>query len=178
MSADGRAKVPGLLVVGIGNDDRSDDAVGLVIARSLAGKNLPDVTVVEAQGDGTMLEEAWKGADNVIVVDAICSGAPPGTIHRIEAHVEPVPTGVWRCSSHSFGLAEAIEMARTLNRLPARITVLGIEARNLDMGIGLSREVVSAARQVVAAITQEVKARPHRPRRTRSRARSQAQVAE
>ncbi len=178
MSADGRARVPGLLVVGVGNEERCDDAVGLVIVRSLQAKNLPDVTIVEARGDGTKLEEVWKGADNVIVVDAICSGAPPGTIHRIEAHVQEVPTGLWRCSSHSFGVGEAIELARSLNRLPARMTVLGIEGKNFDMGIGLSREVVSAARQVVATITQEVKARPHRARRTRSRAHSQAQAAE
>ncbi len=178
MATTGASKVPGLLVVGIGNAERSDDAVGLVIARSLAGKNLPDVTVVEARGDGTTLEEVWKGADNVIIVDAVCSGAPPGTIHRIEAHIQEVPTGVWRCSSHSFGVAEAIELARSLNRLPARMTVLGIEGKSFDMGIGLSREVVSAARQVVAAVTQEVKARPHRPRRTRSCARPQAQAAD
>lgn len=164
--------VPGLLVLGIGNEARSDDAVGLVIARALAAKNLPDVTIVQAGGDGTSLADIWQGADNVIIVDAVSSGAPPGTVHRLEAHDQAVPTGVMRCSSHCFGVSEAIELARSLNRLPARMTVFGIEGKNFDMGIGLSCEVVRAARQVVSDITQEVRLRPHRARRTRSRARA------
>lgn len=174
MSADAKRRAPGLLVVGIGNEQRCDDAVGLVVARSLAAKNLPDVSIVEGRGDGTSLEEVWKGQDNVIVVDAICSGAPPGTIHRIEAHVQEIPIGVLRCSSHSFGVGEAIELARSLNRLPARITLLGIEGKSFDAGIGVSREVVTAARQVVTEITQEVKPHPQRSRRTRGRVHADA----
>ncbi len=173
-TTENRPRGPNILIIGIGNPDRSDDAVGLAVARAVAAKNLPDTTVVELPGDAATLIHAWQGEDCCIIVDAVSSGAPPGAIHRFDAHKDRLPLGLFRCSSHSMGVPEAIELARSLNMLPLRLTIIGIEGKNFDPEIGLSCPVVEAARQVVAEIADEIhRLQPHHARTAR-RARAMA----
>lgn len=98
-----------------------------------------------ASGEGAELMEAWQGVPHVVVVDAASSGVAAGTVHRLEAAETRVPTGLFHYSSHLFSVAEAIEMARILDRLPVRLTVYGIEGRDFSFGEGLSAEVAAAA---------------------------------
>ena len=99
------------LVIGVGNAHRGDDGAGIVAARKIAAQRLPGVRVAEMNGEGTSLVEAWKNSPSVLLVDAVSSGAVPGTIHRFEAQAGPLPTGLEHHSSHSFGVAEAVEVA-------------------------------------------------------------------
>jgi hydrogenase maturation protease len=145
-----------LLIIGIGNAYRGDDAVGLAAARKLKEEGLPGLVVIEESGDGAALMELWKDAEAVIVVDAIQSGAEPGTVHRFDAHARPIPTELFRCSTHAFGLAEAIELARALDQLPPRLMVYGIEGKHFEAGMGLSSEVERAAEDVVEQVGQEL----------------------
>ena len=75
-----------ILVIGIGNEYRGDDGLGLIVARRLRERHLPKVTIMEIGGDLTVLGETWQGAETVILVDAVASGREPGTIYRFEAH--------------------------------------------------------------------------------------------
>ncbi len=143
---------PRVLVIGVGNDYRHDDAVGLVVARHLREKNLEHITVREMSGEGAALIAAWQGADSVIIIDAVQSGAAPGTIFRIEAHREPIPTNFFHYSTHAFGVAEAVETARSLGQLPRNLIIYGIEGRNFSVGEGLSPEVKRAAEEVARLI--------------------------
>ena len=120
-----------ILIIGIGNEFRSDDAVGLVVAQTLQVKRLPSVSIQEATGEGTALLEAWKGSDAVILVDAVTSGAPAGTIHQVDAHTGPVSPELFALSTHAFSVAQAIELARTLGNLPPRLMIYGIEGNIL-----------------------------------------------
>jgi hydrogenase maturation protease len=139
----------GVLVVGVGNAYRHDDAVGLVAARRLGAVARGAVTLREASGEGAALMEVWKGAGAVIVIDAVSSGAPAGTIHRVDAAMCAVPPGWGHYSSHAFAVAEAIELARALNRLPPRLIVYGVEGKRFDAGVGLSPEVAAAVETLV-----------------------------
>src|SRR5512142_1763686 len=127
-----------LLVVGMGNEFRSDDAVGLVVARRISARRLPEVVVLEESGEGVALMERWKGARQAILVDAVSSGAKPGTIHRFDAHLRSIPAKFFHSSTHSFGLAEAVELARALGELPPRLVVYGIEASRFTAGVALT----------------------------------------
>ena len=75
-----------VLVIGVGNDYRGDDAVGLIVARRIREMNLPQVQVIESDGEFTRLMESWKDAESVILIDAVQSGVAPGTIHRFDAN--------------------------------------------------------------------------------------------
>jgi hydrogenase maturation protease len=67
------------LLIGIGNAYRSDDGVGLVVIRAVQAKGLPETFCIESNGDGAALIDAWANAGKVILIDAVSSGAKPGT---------------------------------------------------------------------------------------------------
>ena len=129
------------LVIGLGHRFRSDDAAGRELARRLPG-------ALEVETASYELIDAWRDSDDVVVVDALRSGAPPGTVRRFDPIAEPLPAGTF-ASSHSVGLAETVEMARALDALPLRMVVYGIEAGNIDHGEGLTAEVEAAVARLV-----------------------------
>jgi len=147
------------LIVGAGNTFRRDDGAGLVIARRLRGTLPGDVRVLVKEGDFASLLDDWQGADAVVVIDATSSGSEPGTIRRYEAHERPLPSVFAPSSTHSFGVAEAVELARALGRLPARVVVFGIEGRDFAPGEGLSADVDAAVDEVVRRVTEEAMGR-------------------
>lgn len=143
------------VIVGAGNAYRRDDGAGLAIARRLIGALPGAVRVLVKEGDFASLVDDWQGADAVIVIDATSSGLEPGTIRRYEAHERPLPSAFSRSSTHSFGVAEAIELARALGRLPARLVVFGIEGRDFTLGEGLSADLDAAVDEVVRRVIEE-----------------------
>ncbi len=139
----------GPLVIGIGNPWRGDDGVGHAVVEALAGT--PGLTTATCSGEPAELMELWQGHDPVILVDAVVTGAAPGTLHRLDAR-EPLPRGA-RYSSHGIGLAEAVELARSLGDLPETLIVHGIEPARLEDGAGLSPEVRDTLARVITRIT-------------------------
>ena len=90
-----------------------------------------------------------------MLVDTVRSGAPPGTIHRLDASQVPLPSPVRRSSSHTIGIAEAIELARALGTLPTGILVYGVEGRQFEAGTELSDEVAEALDRLVCELRAE-----------------------
>jgi hydrogenase maturation protease len=134
-----------MLVIGVGNEMRSDDAIGLHIARKLRAMHLPDTVVVESTGDGAELMNLWGNAEICLLFDAAQSGAAPGTVHEFEAGAQKLPAKTLHSSSHQFGVAEAVEVSRSLGRLPHRLAVYAVEGREFHGGTVLSPEVEQAA---------------------------------
>ena len=87
-----------------------------------------------------------------MVVDAAASGAPPGSVRRFEAHAAPLPAHLLRSSTHAFGVAEAIELARALGRLPPILDVYAIEGSDFSAGAGLSPPVAAAVEWLALAL--------------------------
>lgn len=139
-------------VLGVGNRLRRDDGVGPWVAGELARRVGRGVDVRQLAGDGFSLFDACGGAGAVLLIDAVQSGAPPGTVHRLDAVAGPLPPDALRCSTHALGVVEAIELARALGELPARLYVYGIEGEDFGPGEGLSAAVAAAA----AALVQEL----------------------
>ena len=146
----------GVLVIGVGNAYRRDDAAGLVAARRLCEAARADVLLREASGEGTALMAAWEEAEAVILIDAVRSGAPAGTIYRLDARAEAVPQAWFRYSTHAFSVAEAIALARALNRLPPRLIVFAVEGERFGAGVGLSPGVERAVDELVRRGLQEI----------------------
>jgi len=145
------------LVVGLGNPDRGDDAVGHTVARRVAALRLPGIQVLERE-DPTSLVDLWAGRDLAVVVDAVCSNGVPGTLVILESGVggAPLTEDAWtrtgRGGTHAFGLAAAVELARALHRLPRRLVLIGIEAGGLDHGEPLSAPVGAAVEPAVESV--------------------------
>ncbi len=146
------------LVIGVGNPDRGDDGAGIAVLRKLRSPRASGAKLRECRGDAADLIEAWSGSTRVILVDAALSGSHPGTVHRIEAHREPLLEGLRSASSHAWGVAEAIELARTLGRLPQSLVVYAIEGRAFHPGHDLSPSVRLAVERVERRVREEVAA--------------------
>jgi len=147
-----------LKVIGIGNPWRRDDAAGLAAARRLQEILPADVDVREEAGEPTALIDALDGADAVWLVDAVSSGVEAGTVHRVDASQRALPAELFAPSTHHFGLAEAIELARALGRLPRTAVAFGIEGSTFEAGDGLSPPVDAAVGEVAERVRAEVAA--------------------
>jgi hydrogenase maturation protease len=141
------------VVIGIGNADRGDDAIGLLVARRLRERLHPDVLVHESTGDPADLMARWGSGLRVIAVDAIIIGSEVGTIHVIDACEINSSSAMFRSqSTHAFGLAEAVALARALGTLPSEFAIVGIEAQSFGVGDELSPPVASALAGAVQAV--------------------------
>jgi hydrogenase maturation protease len=144
-------------VIGVGNEWRGDDAAGLWVARRLQQDNLPQVQIFESLGTGSEVQDAWKDAAGVIVVDAVSSGGPPGAIYRFDAHDAEMPVRSSRSnSSHGWGVAEALALGRIFQELPPFLIIYGIEGKNFDPGREVSPEVAAAIPELVGRIEGEI----------------------
>jgi hydrogenase maturation protease len=130
--------------------------VGLVVAQHLREDPLDGVTIVLTAGEGTGLLALWQDTDAVVLVDAVWTGARPGTLHRFEVGIQALPALFTRVSTHAFGVAEAIELARALHQLPPLLVVYGVEGATFETGAGLSAAVAAAVPQAVAQVRQEL----------------------
>ncbi len=144
------------MVIGVGNSYRRDDGAGVRVARAVGAAQLPGVSAIEASGEGAALLEAWSGAADVVVIDAVHSGAAPGTVVRFTLPGDEIPTGYFHYSTHAFSVAEAVALGRELDLLPARLTVIGIEGEDFGSGEGLSAEVEAAVARVVGELLREL----------------------
>lgn len=132
------------LVAGVGNELRGDDAAGLLAARAIRDLRLDDVDVEEHTGDAAALAESMGRYPEVVIVDAVVSSAPPGTVRELD------PDGATarsRFSSHGLGVCEAIALARALGATP-RVRLIGIDGKQFALGSKASDAVVRAAREV------------------------------
>jgi hydrogenase maturation protease len=145
-----------MLIIGCGNQQRGDDAAGLRVAEKLRKLGIKADTCA---GQAADLIEAWAGADDVIVVDAVVTGAPVGTVRTWDAR-QPLISGKVPASTHGLGVAEAIELSRALGRLPARLQVYGIEGQRFEQGAEISPELDSAIEEVVHRIVDAVSTTP------------------
>lgn len=140
-----------MLIIGVGNELRGDDAAGIRAARLLAAR-LEGAELVECAGGCVELLDAWDGKDRVVLLDAAQSGAAPGTVHRFDAMREEIPAQMFSVSSHSLGVTGAVELARELGRLPRELVVYGIEGVDFSHGAAMSPPVQTAIERLVEHI--------------------------
>jgi len=154
------AALPGsmgrVLVVGIGNPDCGDDGIGPLVARRLVGRVPPDVEIIERTGDALALIEDWAGRDAVVLVDA-AAGTVPGCVHRIDLLADTLPTDLSLSSTHGFGVAEAVGLARTLGLLPERVIAYAIEGADFGPGAPVNPMVAASVDAVVTRVAAEVR---------------------
>lgn len=147
------------LVLGLGNPLLRDDAVGLHVARRLRPllDDRPDVEVDEDYHGGLRLMERLIGFDKAIIVDAICSGARPGTVCRLGP--DGIPTQ-HSASAHDANLRTALDLGRQAGaRLPGddSITLIAIEAHDvLSFEEDLTPEVEAAIPRSVRMVLDEL----------------------
>ncbi len=158
-----------LRIIGCGNFDRGDDAAGLLVVRCLhalgvetvgadiSGVESGGIEILEQSGESFSLMDCWTGFEHVILVDATAPRGTPGRVQVWNAQSGRLPEEVFPSSTHAFGLREAVELARVLNRLPQTLLIYGIEGKQFSVGAPLSpeveRAVVSVADQLMIRVS-------------------------
>ena len=137
----------------LGSLYRGDDAVGPLVAERL---RLAGVAALDCGDEPTRLLDAWDGLDTVVIVDAVVTGAPAGTLHRVDPGAGPLPRDLGLASTHAVGVAEALELGRVIGRAPQRVVVLGVEGAAFGMGEEMTPAVADAIDGVVAAALAEL----------------------
>jgi hydrogenase maturation protease len=139
------------LFIGIGNPDRGDDGVGREVIHRLRERGWPETKLSEVSGEATELMDTWVGRDRVVLIDAMHSGRQPGTVLHFDATDNPVPAILRSCSTHGFGVAAAVELARAIDALPDLVEIIAIEIGDAEEP-GLSPAAATAVDQVVRMI--------------------------
>ncbi len=143
------------VVIGVGNDFRSDDGIGPAVATAIEKLGLPGVSVTLCDGEPAGLLDVWADVELAIVVDAVlCEPCTPGRIWRTTVDAL---RGVTRAaSSHALGIPDALPLGRALGRVPDELVVIAVEAACLDLGVGMSEPVAAAVPRVVDAVLTEL----------------------
>lgn len=151
-----------LVIIGCGNLNRTDDGVGVVVAKRLQTcfqeYPHPDVRVYDAGTGGMEVMFQARHAQALILIDASVSGSAPGTMFKLPGHEvrhRPPPS----YSLHNFRWDHALYAGRQIfgNSFPDEVTVYLIEASDTSFGLELSPPVKEAADRLVGHIINEVK---------------------
>jgi len=137
----------------LGSRYRGDDAVGPLVADRLRAAG---AVVLECDDEPTRLLDAWAGLDLLVIVDAVSSGSPPGTVHRFDPGDGPLPRDLGLASTHAFSVPEALELGRALGRTPRRVLVVGVEGASFRMGDPVTPAVDAALDGVAAEVLAEL----------------------
>ena len=137
----------------LGSAFRGDDAVGPVVADRLRALGAP---LLDCADEPTRLLDLWADLDLVVVVDAVRSAAPPGTLHRVEVEGGSLPRELRLASTHAMGIVDALELGRALGRAPRRLVVIGVEGASFGTGEEMTPEVARAIDAVVDCVVTEL----------------------
>lgn len=139
-----------VLIVGVGSPDSGDDSVGPVVARALE-RLAPAGVDVLVHEDPTDLTLLWRGRAVAVIVDAVRSGDPPGTVRTMTVSADAGSEAPWPSSrphgTHDFGIAWAVELARALDALPDLLHLVGIEG----VAFGKGEPITAAVRSAIPA---------------------------
>ena len=136
-----------------------DDGVGSAAVARLRDRYIapPGVLVLDGGTLGLALLPYLESADNLILVDAIRTDEPAGTLVRLQDD-EVGPAVATRLSVHQVGVADLLDAARWLDRYPERVTLLGLVPASMELVVGLSRRVRPSLPLLVDSVVEEARA--------------------
>lgn len=144
------------LVLGLGNILLRDEGIGVRVVEALQALGLPaGVDAFDGGTAGFELIDILADRDRVIVIDAIDTDDPPGTVVRLTpADLEP--TAPQPVSVHEIGFLDALEGARRLGVAPREVVILGVRPSEVHWGLTLSPVLARLVTQLVALVQTEL----------------------
>lgn len=150
-----------ITILGIGQSLCGDASAGLETVR-LWQKTYPASAAdprlrVEQPGiPGMELIDLLAKTESVLLVDAVQTGAAPGTLHQVTPE-QIASSGKRGASAHGWGVAEMLVIAHELHYpLPGQIILLGIEAVSFQKGAALSAAVAESLTKAAEMIEDRI----------------------
>ena len=147
-----------VLVLGVGNVLMTDDSVGIRVINELERRfRFPEsVELLDGGTSGIELLSYIADKDYLIIVDAIKSDYPPGTVVKVEG--EDVPAKfMTRISPHQLGLSDLLAAATLTGELPKQMVLFGIEPKRVELGLEMTEEVKGSFEKLVGVVVDELK---------------------
>lgn len=150
------------LVLGIGNILLRDEGVGVVVARRIEAAQaagypglLAGTRIVDGGTLGLDLLPMIGDADQLVIVDAVNLGRPPGTVTvlRDEA-VQAALSG--HVSPHQIGVGDLVAAARFTGTMPPRLALIGIQPAVIAIGLELTEPVAAAVEVAIELVVREL----------------------
>ena len=154
------------LVIGLGNPLMGDDGAGVAALERLREEwELPgEVELVDGGTWGMNLLPLVESAPRLILVDAIKTGARPGTLTVLERRELPRYFSL-KLSPHQIDLREVLALAELRGLLPEDLVAVGIEPERVEMVLGLSHRVRSGLGKMVDLVVERLEGAGHSCRR-------------
>jgi hydrogenase maturation protease len=135
-----------------------DESVGVRAVEELGRRfRFPeDAELLDGGTSGVELLPYLRDRDCLIIIDAIKSGNPPGTVLKVEGHDIPAKFRT-RISPHQLGISDLLAVATLSGELPGHVVLFGIEPKIVEVGLGLSEEVKEGFERLLEAVTGELK---------------------
>ena len=148
-----------VLVLGIGNTVMSDDGVGVKVVQMLQQQYLfpANVELVDGGTLGLDLLPQLEGISHLIMVDAVETGAKPGTLVRLAGEELPIALET-KISPHQMGLKDLLAVARLLGHAPGEMVLIGVQPGSIEMDTELTPEVAAQLAAMQAAVLKELAA--------------------
>ncbi|MDH4232011.1 MAG: HyaD/HybD family hydrogenase maturation endopeptidase [Nitrospirota bacterium] len=146
-----------VLVLGIGNVLMTDDSVGIRVINELERRfRFPEsVELLDGGTSGIELLSYISNRDYLIIVDAIKSDFPPGTVVKVEG--EDVPARfMTRISPHQLGLSDLLAAASLTGELPKQMVLFGIEPNRVELGLEMTEEVKGSFEKLLGVVVDEL----------------------
>jgi len=148
-----------IVVLGVGNILLSDEGVGVRAVEQLREDYLlpPEVEIIDGGTSGMEMLEDLAGADHLLIVDAVRSGQPPGTIVKIAGEDVPVFFKT-KLSPHQIGLSDVLATLVLTGEQPGATTVIGVEPESLETAMALTPTVAAQMPKLVGILAEELRA--------------------
>lgn len=144
-------------IIAVGNPYYGDDGVGAAVLTRIREESLfPNAELIDAQTDSLSLVEHFTNDGLHVIIDAAKMGLPPGGVARFLPDEVSQRIRWDRLSLHGFGLAETLELARRIDKVPERLVIIGVEPEIVEIDQGLSNSVAAAIPEILASIEAEV----------------------
>lgn len=146
-------------IIGCGNLLRRDDGIGIWVLKELEKCPLPrGVELVDMGTRGMDIIFQLEGTEKAIIIDAVMSGGEPGTVYRMKRE-DLGDSELNFVSLHDFNWQHGLALGeKTLGKdFPREVLVVGVEIKNVEMGMGLTRPVKHSLPSVVNLIQEELR---------------------
>lgn len=155
-----------VLVLGLGNILLKDEGIGVHVVGELQKQNLPaNVEIIDGGTASLDILLSQEGPYKLVVIDAMKAGKEPGTIYRTRLKADEIDRLAEifsekkqsRISLHQVGLIDALLVAEKTGCALDEIVILGIEPKEIDSGLELSRQVKQKIPEIINTILEEIR---------------------
>jgi hydrogenase maturation protease len=147
-----------VLVLGIGNLIMGDDGAGVRVVQRLQQEYLlpEEVDVMDGGTLGLDILPRLEGVERLIMVDAVETGMPPGTMVRLTGEELPIALET-KVSPHQTGLKDLLAVSQLLGHAPAEMVLIGVQPGDIGMGTDLTPAVAGQVNAMLAAVLDELR---------------------